>query len=147
MVKSRENKRFYRCPDGDVEMTEENALNHDFICPECGKLLEIHNEKDKLTETAKNIETGKGELQIIQKHVTIIKEAEAIKAEATREVERVKKKRTARRLRKKARKHKLALVNKMAGNKTALVKKTPARTAKKAATVKKAAPKKKKKRR
>src|SRR3989338_4668036 len=46
LLKSRENKRFYRCPDGDIELAEENALNHDFLCPECGKLLEIHEDKE-----------------------------------------------------------------------------------------------------
>lgn len=38
-LKSRISKRFYFCDDCGIEMSEENALLHNFCCTECGKLL------------------------------------------------------------------------------------------------------------
>src|SRR3989338_5571049 len=37
----RKNQRFYYCPDANIEYTEEEALEHEFICPETGGVLEL----------------------------------------------------------------------------------------------------------
>lgn len=54
-LKSHENKRFFVCKQCDIELTEENALVHDFICPECGTLLQLKDNKEKILEIKKNI--------------------------------------------------------------------------------------------
>lgn len=54
-LKSHENKRFFLCKQCDIELTEENALVHDFICPECGTLLQLKDNKEKILEIKKNI--------------------------------------------------------------------------------------------
>lgn len=54
-LKSHENKRFFLCKQCDIELTEENALVHDFICPECGTLLQLKDNKEKILEIKKNM--------------------------------------------------------------------------------------------
>ncbi len=44
-IKSRTEKQFYICKRCNIEITEEKALQHDFICNECG---EIYSLKDNI---------------------------------------------------------------------------------------------------
>lgn len=55
-IKNRESKEFYICEKCHVEFNEENALLHDFTCPECGSLLERKDNTKVLKEFKKNLE-------------------------------------------------------------------------------------------
>ena len=65
-IKSKETKTFYTCPECHVEYNEENALLHDFTCPECGEvfiksdnakvLKDLMRDKDKLKRELDTIE-------------------------------------------------------------------------------------------
>lgn len=74
LLKSRENKRFYHCKGCNMELTEETALNHDFLCPECGTLLEASDNRDKIAETAKRIKKIHQEIETIQPEIARLKQ-------------------------------------------------------------------------
>ncbi len=73
LLKSKENKSFYHCKQCSVELTEETALNHDFLCPECGSLLEASDNRDKVIEITKRINKIENEIAIIQQETQKIK--------------------------------------------------------------------------
>ena len=66
VLASHENKRFFRCKGCDVELTEENALTHNFICSECGCLFELSDNKSKILEIKKSMAKEKKELELIK---------------------------------------------------------------------------------
>ncbi len=64
-IKNRESKEFYVCEKCHVEFNEENALLHDFTCPECGSLLERKDNTKLLKEFKKNLENYDANLKIV----------------------------------------------------------------------------------
>ncbi|MCX6748265.1 MAG: hypothetical protein NT076_01550 [Candidatus Pacearchaeota archaeon] len=52
-LKSRETKRFYVCKTCKREVSEENALQHEFTCQECGEVYHL-NEDEKILADLKN---------------------------------------------------------------------------------------------
>lgn len=64
-LKSHENKRFFFCQGCEIELTEENALSHNFICPECGTLLQLSDNRNKILEIKKNIAKESNLLKVI----------------------------------------------------------------------------------
>jgi transcription initiation factor TFIIE subunit alpha len=103
-VKSKENKHFYICPSDNLEFTDETAINHDFICPECGQLLQLATFDKRIQELGGKIEIVKKELIIVDK------ELDTIKAEKLKQLEKeiLKKKQQKARQRKRARAKKKA---------------------------------------
>lgn len=79
LLKSRENKRFYVCPDCNIEVTEETALGHDFFCLECGNLLKLNEDKKKVEDTTKEIEKVKKLLEEIYGEINKLRESEGKK--------------------------------------------------------------------
>lgn len=67
--KSREIKTFYFCQSDNLEMSEETALNHDFMCPECGQLLEPVPKEKKLKEISLRIDSTNRKLNIIREEL------------------------------------------------------------------------------
>ncbi|MCL5730084.1 MAG: hypothetical protein M1165_00775 [Candidatus Pacearchaeota archaeon] len=55
-IRSRETREFYVCERCHVEFNEENALLHDFVCPECGNVLTLKDNSKLLKEFKKNLE-------------------------------------------------------------------------------------------
>ena len=72
LLKSRENKQFYICNGCNIELTADNALNHNFICQECGKLLELHDDREKIEEVERVIGKKKKELSILRGEIGAI---------------------------------------------------------------------------
>lgn len=81
LLRSRENKRFYHCKGCEMELTEETALNHDFLCPECGSLLEVSDNSEKVAETTKRIKKIEYEIDVIQQEVSKLRKEEEKKRE------------------------------------------------------------------
>lgn len=107
LLKSRENKRFYHCNGCNMELTEETALNHDFLCPECGTLLEASDNRDKIAETTKRIRKIQQEMGVIQQEVEVLKQDAEKKHKKKEKVIRGKKKKVKKRaVKKKLRKTK-----------------------------------------
>jgi transcription initiation factor TFIIE subunit alpha len=76
LSKSRENKNFYVCDDCNIELTEETALNHDFVCPECGNLLKLNEDRKKIEQIQKEIDKVKKLLEVIYNEINQIREKE-----------------------------------------------------------------------
>lgn len=55
----RQQKRFFVCTEDNIEVNEETAMHHEFICPECGKLLDLANNEKKIKEIQNRIESIK----------------------------------------------------------------------------------------
>jgi len=71
-LKSREVKRFYICKTCNVEITEENALLHNFTCPECEQVYELNDNAKAISELNLNINKLKKRMEDINKEMDII---------------------------------------------------------------------------
>jgi len=69
-IKNRESKEFYVCEKCHVEFNEENALLHDFTCPECGNILERKDNTKVLKEFKKNLENYEEILKIVENEIS-----------------------------------------------------------------------------
>ncbi len=77
-IKSRTEKQFYSCKRCNIEITEEKALTHDFICHECG---EVYSLKDN-SFVIKGLEKEKNKLE---------KQGELVNEEIQKEKEKLEK--------------------------------------------------------
>ncbi len=100
VLKSRKSKRFYRCKDCGIELSEETALNHDFLCPECGNLLGISESDEKVNELNKGINKIREQLRVIRIELGHIEEKNALKNERKAKETAKKKKRIKRKAKK-----------------------------------------------
>jgi len=91
-LNSKQTKQFYHCENCDVEMSEENALMHDFTCPECGEVFSAKDNVSSISEIKSRIEEFKGQMNLIDKEIGIIVEKEEAAKERRRKAEERKKK-------------------------------------------------------
>ncbi len=68
-INSRETREFYVCERCHVEFNEENALIHDFVCQECGNVLERKDNQKLIRELKKNLENYGNILKIVDEEV------------------------------------------------------------------------------
>jgi transcription initiation factor TFIIE subunit alpha len=73
-IRSREIKQFYYCEKCHVEYTEENALIHDFICPECGSLLVLKDNSPIIKDLKKSWAKLSKELEEVDAEIKIEKD-------------------------------------------------------------------------
>jgi transcription initiation factor TFIIE subunit alpha len=78
-IKNRETREFYVCENCHVEFNEENALIHDFTCPECGRILERKDNTKLLREFHKNLENFESVLKNIEEEISKEQSVEAKK--------------------------------------------------------------------
>ena len=85
-LKSREEKRYYICKQCNIEVTEETALLHDFICPECGEVYELQDNSKSIKDINLNINKIKLKLKEVESELEVIggKKEKKIKKEAIR---------------------------------------------------------------
>jgi transcription initiation factor TFIIE subunit alpha len=57
--------RFFICKEGHVEMNEEQALQHDYLCPECGEILQLKDTSAEVIECQKKIAALEVELKSV----------------------------------------------------------------------------------
>jgi len=96
-VKSKENKHFYICASDSLEFNEETAIHHDFICPECGQLLQLATFDKKIEELNARIKKVKKEIIIVDVELAKIKEIK--QKELEKEIEKKKRLQKAKRAR------------------------------------------------
>ncbi|MFA5020389.1 MAG: hypothetical protein WC533_04820 [Candidatus Pacearchaeota archaeon] len=72
-LKSREIKQFYICKTCNVELTEENAMLHDFTCPECGEIYGASDSSSAISEIESSINKLRKRLEKIDFELNIIK--------------------------------------------------------------------------
>ncbi|MFH0831314.1 MAG: hypothetical protein V1886_00390 [archaeon] len=80
LLLSQENKRFFMCKGCEIELTEENALAHNFACAECGSLLDLSNNNEKILEIKKSIAREKKQLDLMHNEIAKLSEEESKKA-------------------------------------------------------------------
>jgi transcription initiation factor TFIIE subunit alpha len=62
-INSRERKRFFRCKFCHIEVSEETALNQNFMCSECGEVYELSESSELINELKQRLEVlGKEKL-------------------------------------------------------------------------------------
>jgi len=93
ILKSHQHKQFYVCPQDNIEMSEETAMHHNYLCPECGLLLQPIAKEKKLKEISSKIETEKHELEIVKSELESRKPKPIIAKEAKKKVKKEKGKR------------------------------------------------------
>ena len=90
-LKSRETKRFYFCKTCVVDVSEENALSHDFTCPECGSIYELKDNTTMIRELKVFIEKKDKQIKTIEEEIKKIDEEEAKKRQRKEKREKKKK--------------------------------------------------------
>ncbi|MFA6022937.1 MAG: hypothetical protein WC781_02510 [Candidatus Pacearchaeota archaeon] len=97
-LKVREMKRFYICPSCSAEVSEENALLNNFLCPECGEVYVLNDNKKSISEISSNINRLKRQLEEINKELDIVEDKRVKKMESDKkklEKEKAEKRRLA----------------------------------------------------
>jgi len=95
-IKSRETKLFYVCNRCNIEFTEENALLHDFACPECGDIFRLKDNSKVLKEFRRNLNKLERELKEVNEEIKKEeKKQEKKKLKEKKKSEKVKKKKKA----------------------------------------------------
>ena len=101
-LKSKKTKRFYYCPNCEMEMSEENALLHDFTCPECGEVFELKDNLEVIESLEKDIQELKHNLVFVEDEILVIEKKEVI-VKVRRLKAEEKKKKAEREVKRKAR--------------------------------------------
>lgn len=93
-LKSHENKKFFKCKDCDIELTEETALAHNFLCPECGNLFQLSDNREKILDIKKKVDKESKMLELIKSEIEklSIKKFKKIKKKPREKKKIVKKK-------------------------------------------------------
>jgi transcription initiation factor TFIIE subunit alpha len=100
ILTNRQQKRFFICHEDNIELNEESAMHHEFLCPECGKLLELADNQKKIREIKNRIDYIKREIEKISIQIEIVtpkprpikKKKRKIKKKVKKKVKKVKKK-------------------------------------------------------
>jgi len=100
-LKSRENKRYYVCNTCKVELNEETALLHNFICSECGQVYGLQTDKKAINDLILRIKKLEESLASIREELGKIREKETKKKQKEEKISKIKKKRTKGKARKK----------------------------------------------
>ncbi len=111
-------QRFYYSPGADIEYTEEQALENDFICPETGDVLQLKDNSELIEKMGKRIAILQTALEDVDKEVVEIEKKEEkaksrkLRKEKKEKDENRKKKRLERQKAAKREKKKLKTKNK-----------------------------------
>lgn len=72
LLHSRKTKKFYSCPNCSIEFNEENALLHDYTCPECGEIMQLKESKAEIQSVGTRVEKLEKELADVDKELEIV---------------------------------------------------------------------------
>ncbi len=64
LLKREVSGQYFSCPDNDVRLEFERAIEHGFKCPECDKVLVQDNNSRKVQRLTKTIEELEGEVKV-----------------------------------------------------------------------------------
>ena len=130
-LESRKTKQFYYSPGADIIYSEESALEHNFICPETGEVMELIDSTDKISELQKNISDTQERIEAVDVELNILRQKEDAARERKMKAEEKKKKEERAARRKERAKEKAKLEKKLGKKKTKTAKKTKKKPAKK----------------
>jgi transcription factor E len=89
-LNNRESKRFYACKQCNLEVSEESALEHGFVCEECADVYVLADNEGYLNEMKLKISRTEKELRTIQEELIELRAKES-KKKASKE-KKIKKK-------------------------------------------------------
>jgi transcription initiation factor TFIIE subunit alpha len=140
-LKSRTNKNYYYCEICGLEINEETALGHNFVCPECGEVYSSLDNTKIIREIEKRISKLKEDLEIIKQEKEKIQEKQRKRAkrqERKEKEKRRKKRKTSKKnkTKKKSKKKRKKRTSKKNKTKKKSKKKRKKRTSKKKSTKK-----------
>jgi transcription factor E len=101
-IKSRETKEFYVCERCNIELSQENALLHDFTCNECGGLFSVKDNSKVIRDLKKEMKKSEDELKLVGEELA--KETAKTEKQKMRELKKTKEKKSARKETKKKKK-------------------------------------------
>jgi len=78
-IRSRKTKSFYSCKTCKIELTEETALTHDFVCPECGQVYELTDSSNFIKELSSRLTRLQRDLASVDEEIGKNKEKEGKK--------------------------------------------------------------------
>lgn len=162
LLKKREAQTFYFCQTDNIEMNESTALHHNFLCPECGQLLQPAPKEKRIKEITSRVEAINKTKDIISEQIERFKPIIPVllpKVKKLKKVKKIKKKKiivkekkvktAKKKIKSKAKKAKLKIkkkkVKKIIKKKKKIVKKKKAKKKEKKTVKKKIKPKIKKK--
>lgn len=73
VLKSHQLKQFFICSQDNIEMSEETAMTHGYLCPECGLLLQPIGKEKKIKEITTKIDSAKRELNLVKTELELRK--------------------------------------------------------------------------
>lgn len=129
-LKSKKVKRFYYSPEIDVEYTEEVALEHNFICPETGEVMQLKDNTEEIRSLEEGISGFKSSLEKVDFEIDILRKKDVISKERKKKIEE-KKKKEERDARRKAREKEKKKLLKKSGKKMPAKKKGKKKVVKK----------------
>jgi transcription initiation factor TFIIE subunit alpha len=90
-LKSRMENRYFVCNICSIEVTEDVALNNNFVCTECEQVYTLSEGKDKVEKVKSEIERLKKDLELVSEEKRI--EEEKLILSKSRKIKRAEKKR------------------------------------------------------
>jgi len=87
-LKTESQKGFYVCPNNDIRVDLEEALEYNFKCPECGALLKQEDSIKRISEIQNEITRLTHELEELNKPITIAPKKEEEKLEKVKKVKK-----------------------------------------------------------
>src|SRR3989344_736719 len=101
LLKKEETNQYFSCPDNDVRLGFEQAIEHGFKCPECDKVLVQENNARKIQSLTRTIDELEKEINDGNKILAEKREEELKKIEASKKRDRKKPKKPAKKVAKK----------------------------------------------
>jgi len=100
-IKTRATQRFYVCPICKVEIPEEEALLHDFSCPECGHVYELSSGEKVTVELKTKLKSLTHQLGIVSDELAAHEAVRSKKEERIRKKQQKEKEKEREKARKK----------------------------------------------
>jgi transcription factor E len=88
-IKSRTEKQFYTCKRCNIEITEEKALTHNFICNECGEVFGLKENSIVIRMLEKEKNKGERQLKLVDEEIQ--KEKEKLEKSKIRKIKKEEK--------------------------------------------------------
>ena len=101
-IATRQKGTFYHCPNCDMEFDEEQALLHNFTCPECGQVLVLRDNAELISKLQSSLAKRHEQLGIVDVELTAL-EGKASKTRQRKLKAGVRKKKVERALKRKER--------------------------------------------
>jgi len=87
-LRDRREKRYYFCKNCSIEVSEEEALLNNFICPECEEVYVLMDNKDIISQIERDILKVKKDLDLVSAERS--KEGSKIEKKRIKKIEKVK---------------------------------------------------------